>query len=324
LTNSGFQALVTINPLVSVVIPAYNRAHTLRRAVDSVLNQTYTKIEVLIIDDGSTDNTHETLRLYGDKIRWWSQKNAGPSRARNSGIKEARGEYVAFLDSDDAWAPKKLERQMGLLLRCSADVVCCLCDTRFTGQKYLGKTAFEVAKIFPTHEEAVWINATEVLITRFVLFNQAVVVRRDVLISHGTFDGRLRLMEDYDLALRLSTAGPWALISEPLVSWYLDAPTSLSHSAKRIESDSLASEILERFALNFKLDCRLAALLNRRRRVLYHLIQLYRLRECIGKKFFSARPVVEALFSIIERLYGRLEPLPKVVTVPVDADSLRV
>jgi glycosyltransferase involved in cell wall biosynthesis len=312
---------VTNNPLVSVVIPAYNRAHTLRRAVDSVLNQTYTNIEVLIVDDGSKDNTCEVLRLYGDKIRWWSQKNAGPSSARNSGIKEAKGDYVAFLDSDDAWSPKKLERQMGLLLRCSADVVCCLCDTLFTGQKYSGKTAFEIAKIFPVQEEAVWINVTEVLITRFVLFNQAVVVRRDVLKSHGAFDEELFLMEDYDLALRLSKIGPWAIIREPLVFWHLDPQTSLSHSADRIESESLASKILEKFAQDSKLDRRLAALVDRRRRALYHLSKLYRLRDCVGNKFSSTRCFVGAIFSILEKLYGRLQPLPKVVTVSVEAKN---
>jgi glycosyltransferase involved in cell wall biosynthesis len=312
---------VTNNPLVSVVIPAYNRAHTLRRAVDSVLNQTYNNIEVIIVDDGSIDNTHETLRLYGDKIRWWSQKNAGPSRARNSGIREAKGDYVAFLDSDDAWAPTKLEKQMGLLSRCSADVVCCLCDTLFMDQKYSGKTAFEIAKIFPAYKEAVWINPTEVMITRFVLFNQAVVVRRDVLNSNGAFDEGLFLMEDYDLALRLSKFGPWAIIREPLVFWYLDPQTSLSHSADRIESESLASEILEKFARDSKLDRRLAALVDRRRLALFRLRQLYRLRDCVGNQFSSTRFFVAAFFSILEKLYGRLQPMPKVVTVPVDAGA---
>jgi glycosyltransferase involved in cell wall biosynthesis len=308
-------------PLVSVVIPAFNRAHTLRRAVDSVLNQTYTNIEVLIIDDGSTDNTHEVLRLYGDKIRWWSQKNAGPSRARNSGINEAKGEYVAFLDSDDAWAPKKLEKQMGLLSRCSADVVCCLCDTLFTGQKYSGKTAFEIAKIFPSHAEALWINATEVLLTRFVLFNQAVIIRRDVLNSHCVFDEGLLLMEDYDLALRLSRIGPWAIIREALVFWYLDPQTSLSISADRAKVECLSLEILERFSRDSNLDPKLAAIADRRRRALYRLVQLQRLRDCVGNRFNSTRPSVETVFSIIERFYRRLQPLPKVVTVPVATET---
>jgi glycosyltransferase involved in cell wall biosynthesis len=272
---------------------------------------------VLVVDDGSTDNTHEVLRLYGNKIRWWSQKNGGPSRARNSGIKEAKGDYIAFLDSDDAWATTKLEKQMRLLFRCPANVVCCLCDTVLTGQKYSGRTAFEIAKIFPTYGESIWINATEVLLTRFVLFNQAVVVRRDVLNSHGGFDEKLFLMEDYEFALRLSTVGPWAILREPLVFWYIDAGTSLSHSADRVIVELLALEILERFSRGSNLNPKIAAIVERGRRARYRLVQLLRLRDCISNKCNRTRPYVETVFSIFDRLYRRLQPLPKVVTVPV-------
>ena len=305
------------NALVSVVIPAFNRAHTLRRAVDSVLNQTYLNFEVIVVDDGSTDNTREVLRSYGEKIRWWSQINAGPSSARNIGIREAKGEYVAFLDSDDAWAPQKLERQMRLLSRCSDDVVCCLCNTLFTGQKYSGKTAFDIAKIYSMHEEAVWTNTTEVLITRFVLFNQAVVVRRDVLNSQGGFDEGLRLMEDYDLALRLSLNGPWAVIHEPLVYWYPDPNTSLSIGAERAKPERLAFEILGKFFRHSRLDPTLTALANRRLRALRRLLWISRFCDGVASKFSRSHFVVEYAFLVFERIFGHFQPLPKAVTIPV-------
>ena len=103
------------NPLVSVIIPTYNRAQYICEAVDSVLAQTYRNIEVIVVDDGSTDNTEEILRQYDSKIKYVFQNNAGPSAARNNGIKQARGDLLAFLDSDDIWLPEKLERQVQLM-----------------------------------------------------------------------------------------------------------------------------------------------------------------------------------------------------------------
>lgn len=309
------------NPLVSVVIPAFNRAHTLQRSIDSVLNQTYRCVEVIIVDDGSTDGTQEVLRSYGGKIRWLFQRNSGPSSARNSGIREAKGEYVAFLDSDDAWAPTKIERQIGLLRRCSSDVVCCLCNTLFTGQAYSGKTAFEIAMIFPSREESIWINTTEVLITRFVLFNQAAVVKRDVLRSLGGFDEKLRLMEDYDLALRLSVIGPWAIIQAPLVYWYPDPKTSLSIGAERGKAEQLSLEILAKFLRDYGLDNRLSTITKRRLLALHGLLQISRLCSRIEDKFSKLNFAAEILFTISERVFNHIQSLPKVVTIPVSTKT---
>lgn len=102
-------------PLVSVVIPTYNRAALLCEAVDSVLQQTYRNIEVIVVDDGSTDDTRAVMEKYGDKVRYSRRPNAGVNAARNLGFKQARGEYIALLDSDDLWAPYKLDLQVRLL-----------------------------------------------------------------------------------------------------------------------------------------------------------------------------------------------------------------
>ena len=102
------------SPLVSVVIPTFNRAATIVRAVESVLQQTYRPLELIVVDDGSTDGTSEVLQAYGKAVVYVRQDNAGPAAARNRGIRESQGDMVAFLDSDDVWLAAKLERQVAL------------------------------------------------------------------------------------------------------------------------------------------------------------------------------------------------------------------
>ena len=111
------------SPQVSVVIPTYNRAHILGRAIDSVLQQTHRDLELIIVDDGSSDGTAALVRGIEDpRVRYVHQQNRGVSAARNRGIAEARAEWLAFLDSDDEWLPQKLERQFSALrgVECAA------------------------------------------------------------------------------------------------------------------------------------------------------------------------------------------------------------
>ena len=114
--------------MISAIIPTYNRADVLHRSVDSILAQTYTNFELLIVDDGSEDNTPEICRAYAEKdprVRIIRQENGGVSRARNTGIRESRGEFLYFLDSDDVASPHILERLHDDLVRYDADFVCC-------------------------------------------------------------------------------------------------------------------------------------------------------------------------------------------------------
>lgn len=226
-------------PLVSVIIPTYNRAGLIGETIENVLQQTYTNIELIVVDDGSTDDTQSVLSSYGDRIRWIAQENAGPAAARNRGIAIAKGEIIAFQDSDDAWHPTKITRQVSLLQRGGDSVICCLCNTTVELADRVVRS-FELAPVNPSIEEGIWLNATEVLATRCILFNQAAAIRRDVLIRIGGFDESFRLMEDVELALRLSLEGPWAFIREPLATRQAKLSLTLSHEAtERIVAENL-------------------------------------------------------------------------------------
>ena len=131
---------------ISVVIPTYNRSLFLPKALDSVYNQTYPAFEVIVVDDGSSDNTLPKLSLHFPQVTWVSQSNHGVSHARNQGIQKARGEWIAFLDSDDIWHPQKLERQIDFLKK-NPGLSMCHTDEEWirNGQKvktpsYLDKT----------------------------------------------------------------------------------------------------------------------------------------------------------------------------------------
>jgi glycosyltransferase involved in cell wall biosynthesis len=241
--------------LASVIIPTYNRADVVCRAIDSVLGQTYTNHEVIVVDDGSTDETQSKLRGYGDRIRVLTQENSGPSKARNRGIATACGEVIAFLDSDDYWLPTKLERQMELLDRVGTSVVCCLCNCTILYNNGIRSSTFKVADILPSCSRGLWLNPAAILSTRFVIFNQAAAIRREALDRSGHFDENLRFGEDYELPLRLALEGPWAVIGDELVVCRDAGPGSWGQKALaeeiRLRQDLLQmrkqiSELIER------------------------------------------------------------------------------
>jgi glycosyltransferase involved in cell wall biosynthesis len=218
-------------PLVSIIIPTYNRAELVCQTIDNVFLQTYSNFELIVVDDGSTDDTQSRLHEYGDRIRVFTQANAGPAVARNRGIELARGEIIAFQDSDDIWKPVKLERQVALLEHFGSSVPCCLCNVVMRIVNGKDFTSFDHSLLRPRHEAGLWLNVSDVLATRFILFNQAVAIRRKPLEKVGGFDVRLKYLEDYDLPLRLALEGPWAFIREPLVIYGEASPESFSQAA---------------------------------------------------------------------------------------------
>ena len=135
-----------MNPKVSVIIPTYNRAAKVRNAIESVLAQTFSDLEVIVVDDGSSDDTGKILgEVFGDRIRYYFQANQGVSVARNKGIVEARGEWIAFLDSDDLWEKDKLEWQFKALEQFGPQCGACYTDVRLFNHPET-RTMFQMAE----------------------------------------------------------------------------------------------------------------------------------------------------------------------------------
>jgi len=186
--------------LVSVIIPAYNQAAWLPFALESVLNQSYRRFEVIVVNDGSTDETGQILRGYGKRIRVIAQANAGLSAARNSGLRAAKGELIGFLDSDDLWYPEMLSATVSYLNeKPDIDLVC-------GGWDFINEKGFQKSSVFkPSRFQASVDNdflRTNILGCPFPII--AVIVRRKCFDCCGFFDTSLKAMEDWDLWLRLA------------------------------------------------------------------------------------------------------------------------
>jgi glycosyltransferase involved in cell wall biosynthesis len=250
------------NPKVSVIIPTYNRANSIDQSIQSVLNQTYENIELIIIDDGSTDSTLKNLEKYERQLRVFIQENRGPASARNHGVSLSSGEIIAFLDSDDTWNPNKIESQVALLELCGQSVPCCICNSLMCSSRGQNTNSFDLTNIEPLFPTGIILNPTEVLATRFLLFNQAAIIRRGAFEAIGGFNENLRILEDYDIALRLSSQGPWAYIDEPLITKY-ETDHSLGIIARRNRTRELITiaMIINQFKLQRKFDSRLSNLL---------------------------------------------------------------
>ena len=199
-------------PMVSVVIPTYNCARYLPEAIDSVLAQTYRDFEIIVVDDGSTDNTPEVLARYGDQIRIIRQPDQGRSAARNAGILAARGEYIAFLDADDLWLPQKLEKQLALFAA-RAEIGWVYSDYRRLAE--LGSdtdTFFHRAGLRPPPEGRILPELLSGCITSTI----TVMARASCFRRVGLFDPSLTRAEDYDMWIRLATQFDAACVDEPL------------------------------------------------------------------------------------------------------------
>jgi glycosyltransferase involved in cell wall biosynthesis len=195
-------------PLVSVIVPTYNRSAFIGKAIDSVLNQTYTRYELIVVDDGSTDRTPVLLDRYGNSIKVVHQHNQGVSAARNKGIRAAAGDLIAFLDSDDYWLPKKLEEQVALfnsqpdILICQTEEIWIRNGRRVNPKKRHKKQS---GMIF------------EKCLPLCLVSPSAVMIRRALFDEVGLFDEALPACEDYDLWLRITWKYPVYLIDSPLI-----------------------------------------------------------------------------------------------------------
>lgn len=212
-----------MNPKVSVIIPTYNRAVKVRPTIESVLAQTLSDLEIIVVDDGSSDDTGKILlEVYGDRIRYYFQTNQGVSAARNKGIEEARGEWIAFLDSDDLWEKEKLEWQFKALERFAPQCGACYTDTRLYNHSET-RTLFQMAAKNYRHEGTMGVN-TEVLrlLVRpggagMVVCVSSLLARADMVRRTGGFNPNLRFSEESEFMFRLAAGTGLCFVNLPLV-----------------------------------------------------------------------------------------------------------
>jgi glycosyltransferase involved in cell wall biosynthesis len=223
-----------MNPKLSVVIPTYNRAAKVRNAVESVLAQTVSDLEVIVVDDGSTDGTGRSLqKVFADRIRYYVQGNQGASVARNKGIAEARGQWIAFLDSDDVWEKDKLEWQFKALERFAPQCGGCYTDVRFVNHPET-RTMFQMAEESERHEGTIGVN-TDVLklLVRpggagMVVCLSSFLARADVARATGGFDPKLLFSQDSEYLFRLAMLTDFCYVNRPLVR-FDRSPAELRH-----------------------------------------------------------------------------------------------
>ncbi|PPR33811.1 MAG: UDP-Glc:alpha-D-GlcNAc-diphosphoundecaprenol beta-1,3-glucosyltransferase WfgD [Alphaproteobacteria bacterium MarineAlpha6_Bin5] len=228
---------------VSVIIPTYNRKAFLTNAIDSVLSQTYQNLELIIIDDGSSDKSLDFIKKKYPKIRFFKQRNKGVSSARNKGIKLSSYEWVAFLDSDDRWHPKKLEKQINYLIKyskyeiCHTDEVWIKNGSKINQHKkhqkfggFIFDKCLDICKISPS----------------------SVIVNKKIFKKIGLFDESLPVCEDYDLWLRILVKFPILYLNEKLTIKYGGHLNQLSK--KYWGMDRFRIKTLENLIKNNSLD----------------------------------------------------------------------
>jgi len=214
-------------PLVSVIIPSYNHGHFVTDAIESVLKQSYKTIELLVVDDGSNDDTECRVMAYGDRLKYIKHtRNEGMSRARNTGIRNSLGEFIAFLDSDDIWLSEKLEMQIRLI-RNDLDKKIGIVACGIYQAPSDGEIIREIRQRQYTCKEEIF--ETFAMKNIITCSASGVLIRRDCFKTSGFFDETLRAGEDWDMWQRISKHYQIAWLETPLVKIRV-IPNSMSSS----------------------------------------------------------------------------------------------
>ena len=236
-----------MNPLVSVIVPCYNQGRYLSEAIDSILDQTYSPIEIIVVDDGSTDNTSEVAQRYASLIKYVFQNNQGLSAARNTGIKNSSGEYLQFLDSDDRLEPDKIRVQADLLNQ-HPEIGIVYGDVRY----FTDGNPDERKYGFDENSQAWVINRwynpspffTKLLINNVMAVNCA-LVRCHIFERVGFFDERLRAVEDWEFWIRCASKG--------IVFYFIESPESFALVRSHLLSMSRDQNRMDKAFLDMRL-----------------------------------------------------------------------
>jgi glycosyltransferase involved in cell wall biosynthesis len=197
-----------VSPVVSVIIPTFNRWPLVGEAVESVLAQSYSDFELIVVDDGSTDETQKELEKFGSRLRFFAKAREGVAAARNFGVSRAAGRYIAFLDSDDLWRPKKLEMQTAFMEKNPAVQIC---QTEEIWLRHGVRVNPKSRHQKPSGD--IFVRSLELCLVS----PSAVMMTKELFSRFGGFDERFPVCEDYDLWLRIAVEHPVPLIPEALV-----------------------------------------------------------------------------------------------------------
>ena len=192
---------------ISIIIPTYNRAQRLAKAVDSVLAQSHRNIELIVVDDGSDDNTADLMRNYHDDVVYLRQENRGPAAARNRGIERASYDILAFLDSDDWFAERKLEIQLAAMVRNPSYLISHTNETWYRNGRILNQKKKHRKKSGNIFRQSLKLCAVGM---------STVMARKDIFSRYGSFDEEYPCCEDYEFWLRVSAKEKFLLVEEPL------------------------------------------------------------------------------------------------------------
>jgi len=281
---------------VTVIIPTFNSAQFLTAAVDSVLAQTFKDFEIIVVDDGSTDNTEDVLKSYGDKVRYIKQKNQGVSVARNTGIKNSSAKYAAFLDSDDVWMPAKLEKQINALENNPKSKAC------YT--EYISVSEdMKPQELKRLRAENSVLN--DLLLRGNVIGPPSTILcERELFEELGGFDSGLSLSADWDMWIRLACVTELTFLKEPLIKYRLHG-SNMSKNVKLLEDDTV--RMLEKAFAIESLSSELRA--KRKSSFAYHYIVFAKayLRARQYKDFF--RCVARSATSDIKQIGSLFTPV---------------
>ncbi len=295
--------VVNAKARVTVIIPSYNLADYLPAAIDSVCAQTLPPLEVIVIDDGSTDGSWELAEAYGPPVQVVRQANAGVSAARNHGIDLAAGDWIAFLDADDIWEPTKLERQMAAVAD-QPEVVCV-----FTDFYTFGEGRENQVELRPDHTMVPDFRAR--MLCEYSLLPSAAVVRAES-ISGLRFQVGVTDSEDMLFFLELRECGPFAHVAEPLLGYRIVSTSAVRRAGHELRSVGTRFGYLQEYADRFTEEERLAV----RRHLALNLLRghdraLWRDRDpamvrAYRELFFRVRPPdLEIPENFSQRLYPR-------------------
>ncbi len=246
------RSVETLVPKVSVVMPSYNNAKFIRSAIDSVLQQDYANLELIVVDDGSSDDSVAILQSYGDRIRLICQPNAGPAAARNQGLRHVTGDFVAFHDSDDLWLPGKLATQVAFLQQHPQYVACYSHWLVWDGgdvpeYNQQSSDAESVSELDPAGSGWLFLPLLKVSLLHTI----TVLIRRQVVTEVGFFSEDFRIGEDHHYWLRLARCGQIAKLP-PVFALYRQNPASTTN---KVHLRNYSLEVLQSVLQQYGASC---------------------------------------------------------------------